>query len=51
MYLVPYVRRCSVPNLYKPTILVESPNIDHQNINKIKEGGRVARKREYNLTE
>ena len=32
---------CSVLNLYKLEILVEGPNIDHQNINEIKEVGRM----------
>ena len=39
------------PNLYKTAILVETPNIDHKNINKIKEQGRMGMKREDNLME
>ena len=48
VYFVLYVKRCSIPNLYKSEILVEGPSIDHQNINEIKEGGRMGMR---NLTE
>ena len=47
-YIVLYVRRCSVSNLYKSEILVEASNIDHLNINEIKGGGRMGMR---NLTE
>ena len=46
VYLVLFVRRCSVTNFYKPEIIVEGTNIDHQNINEIKgEGDGMGKKK------
>ena len=45
------LERCSVPNLYKPEILVEGLNIDHENINEIKEGGQNGNEKSHRINQ